>query len=207
MLGLTVEAYCCLETCTLYSACSTRSLHRWVVTNYHNPSALHRATWEFTIFGISTVCASVTVQTFFAHRIYSLSANIYVGVLVQVLVLVQFGLGVATGVIGNLVLDIEALVKVSRWVAVSWLVMQATADIVIAICMCLVLRDRRTGFQKTDSVIGRMTLYTIGTGLVTSVLSCILLGMFSKYGLNVSVLTISLPLSGLYSVTMLAKYA
>jgi len=87
------------------------------------------------------------------------------------------GFGAATGVIGNLVLDIEALVKVSKWVAMSWLVMQAIADIVIATCMCLVLRHRRTGFRKTDSVIDRMILYTISTSLVTSVLSCILLGM------------------------------
>ncbi|KAF9510116.1 hypothetical protein BS47DRAFT_1364808 [Hydnum rufescens UP504] len=112
----------------------------------------------------------------------------------------MFWRAAATGVIGNLVLDIEALVKVSKWVAMSWLVMQAIADIVIATCMCLVLRHRRTGFRNT--------------GLVTSVLSCILLGMvhfdnfhsvimFSKYGLNVSVLTISLPLG---SLTMLAKH-
>jgi hypothetical protein len=32
-------------------------------------------------------------------------------------------------------------------------------------------------WHRTDSVIDRMILYTISTGLVTSVLSCILLGM------------------------------
>ncbi|KAF9510114.1 hypothetical protein BS47DRAFT_103456 [Hydnum rufescens UP504] len=97
----------------------------------------------------------------------------------------------------NLVLDIKVQAKVSRWVAMSWLVMQAMAIIVIVTCMCLVLRHRWTGFQKTDSVICRMILYTISTGLVTSVLSCILLSMFPKYGLN--------PLGGFYSVTMLSN--
>ncbi|KAF9510113.1 hypothetical protein BS47DRAFT_101034 [Hydnum rufescens UP504] len=71
--------------------------------------------------------------------------------------------------------------------------------------MCLVLRHQRTGFQTTDSMIDRLILYTISTGLITSVLSCIILGTLSKYGFNVSVLAISLPLSGLYSVTMLAN--
>ncbi|KAF9502966.1 hypothetical protein BS47DRAFT_1402893 [Hydnum rufescens UP504] len=42
---------------------------------------IHR---EFLIYQINTSCASVTVQTFFAHGVYSLSANLYVGVLVQV---------------------------------------------------------------------------------------------------------------------------
>jgi len=54
--------------------------------------------------------------------------------------------------------------------------LQAIADIVIATSLCLLLRHRRTGSQKTDSVINRMVLYTISTGLVTSVLACILLG-------------------------------
>jgi len=180
-------------------------LYRWVVTNYYNPAALKHATWEFTIFLISAVCTSVTVQTFFAHRVYSLSTNLYLGILVQVLVLVQFGFGVATGVIVNMKLDVGVVLGEYEWVPMSWLVIQAIADIVIATCMYLVLRHQRTGFQKTDSMVDRMILYTISTGLITSVLSCIILGMFTKYGLNVSVLTVSLPLSGLYSVTMLAN--
>ncbi|KAF9504827.1 hypothetical protein BS47DRAFT_1386147 [Hydnum rufescens UP504] len=200
---LVVGFLCVVEAFQL--VCSTQSLYRWVITNYYNPAALKHATWEFTIFQISAVCASVTVQTFFAHRVYSLSANLHLGVLVEVLVLVQFGFGVATGVIVNKVLNIGVVLSGYGWVTVSWLVIQATADIVIATCMCLVLQRQRTGFQKTNSMIDRMILYTISTGLITSVLSCIILGMFLKYGLNVSVLIISLPLSGLYSVTMLAN--
>ncbi|KAF9506668.1 hypothetical protein BS47DRAFT_1367228 [Hydnum rufescens UP504] len=50
--------------------------------NDYNPLALARATWEFAIYRISTVCASVTAQTFFAHGVYSLSANLYLRILV-----------------------------------------------------------------------------------------------------------------------------
>jgi len=185
--------------------CSTQSLYWWVVANYDNRLAPNRTTWEFTIFQICAVCTSVTVQTFFAHRVHSLSANLYLGVLVQVLVLVQFGFGVATGVIMNMILDFEARFKEYRWVAMSWTTIRAVADIVIATCMCLVLRHRRTGFQKTNSAINRMILHTINTGLVTSVLSCIHLAMFSRYGLRFTALTIALPLNGFYSVTMLAN--
>ncbi|KAF9513675.1 hypothetical protein BS47DRAFT_1382326 [Hydnum rufescens UP504] len=210
-------------------ACVTGSLYGWFVTNSHDPLA--RAAWDFTIFQVSAVCASVTVQTFFAHRVYSLSTNLYLGALVQVLVLVQFGFGVgqhssscipwtltdsvpiksifwhaaATAVRSNTVLTFEALVREWRWLAVSWVAMQAIADIVIATCMCLLLRRRRTGFQMTDSTINRMVLYTISTGLVTSVLSCILLGVFARYGFDFTVFAICMPLGGFYSVTMLAN--
>jgi len=49
-----------------------------------------------------------------------------------------------------------------------------------------------------------MVLYTINTGLVTSVLSCILVGMVAKYGFAYSI-TICMPLGGFYSITMLAN--
>ncbi|KAF9506661.1 hypothetical protein BS47DRAFT_1352550 [Hydnum rufescens UP504] len=186
-------------------ACVTQSLYWWFVKNYHNPLALARATWEFAIYQISTVCASVTVQTFFAHRVYSLSANLYLGILVEVLVLLQFGFGAATAIRANILLSFELVVKECTWLVVTWLATQAVADIVIATCMCLLLRRRRTGFQKTDSIINRMALYTISTGLVTSILSCIVLVMFARDGFHFSVLTIGVPLGGFYSITMLAN--
>jgi len=119
-------------------------------------------------------------------------------------VLLQFGFGVVTYIKFNTVRDFAVLIKEWTWLAVAWLAIQAIADLVIATCMCLLLRHRRTGFQKTDSVINRMVLYTISTGLVTSVLSCILLGMFVKYGFNFTT-TIGIPLGTVYSITMLAN--
>jgi len=184
-------------------ACVTRALYSLFLKNYDNPLA--HIVWEFTTFQISAVCASVTVQTFFAHRVYSLSADLYLGVFVEVLVLVQFGFGAATSVASNIVTTFEALDKDWMWLVVSWLAMQAIADVAIATCMCLLLRRRRTGFQKTDSVINRMVLYTISTGLVTSILSCILLGLFAKYGFDFTVCAICMPLAGFYSITMLAN--
>ncbi|KAF9512075.1 hypothetical protein BS47DRAFT_1345873 [Hydnum rufescens UP504] len=185
-------------------ACVTQSLYSSFVTNYDNPLA--HVAWNFTAFQISAVCASVTVQTFFAHRVYSLSSNLYLGVFVQVLVLVQFGFGAATSVASNIVPSYEILVKDWTWLVVSWMAMQAIADVVIAACMCLLLRRRRTGFQKTDSVINHMVLYTVSTGLVTSILSCILLGMFAKHGFDFSVFALCMPLAAFYSITVLAKY-
>ncbi|KAF9511583.1 hypothetical protein BS47DRAFT_1159808 [Hydnum rufescens UP504] len=172
-------------------ACSTQTVYRWSVANCNNPSALEWETWEFGMGLINNVCSSLTVQTFFAYRVYSLSANIYIGVLVQALVFLQFGFGAALYVKVQVNQELKVIVKEGTWLAVSSLAIQATADIVIATCMSLLLRHRRTGFQKTDSVINRMALYTISTGLITSVLSCSLLAMF--------------PLGTCYCITMLAN--
>ncbi|KAF9511607.1 hypothetical protein BS47DRAFT_1346626 [Hydnum rufescens UP504] len=189
-----LAAYYWPALCTLYSACSTQTSYRWSVVNYNNPSALEWGTWEFGMHLINIICSSLTVQTFFAYRVYSLSANLYIGVLVQALVFLQFGYK-----------DFQMIVKDCTWLIVSCLAIQATADIVIATCMSLLLRRRRTGFQKTDSVINRMALYTVSTGLITSVLSCSLLVMFVKYGFHISELTLAMPLGTCYCITMLAN--
>ncbi|KAF9510100.1 hypothetical protein BS47DRAFT_1364794 [Hydnum rufescens UP504] len=188
------------NACTLYSTCVTQSLYWWFVQDYYNPSALQRATWQFTTFQISAACASVVVQTFFAHRVYSLSANLYLG-----------------GFVDSVPEHDTDFKVITPWVPVSWLTIQAAADIVIAICMCLLLHRRRTGFQKTDSMITHMILYTMGTGLATSVLSCLALLLYDNPGAeliygdsspdfsSVIACIFSMPLGGFYSITMLAN--
>ncbi|KAF9517111.1 hypothetical protein BS47DRAFT_569644 [Hydnum rufescens UP504] len=184
-------------------ACFTSSSYRWISTYYYNHSILgmlNPTTWEFITYQMSTVLASVTVQTFFVYRIYSLSANPY-----QVLVLVQCGFGAALSVKACMHPTLEAILQECTWLAVVWYAIQATADVVIATCMCLQLHRRRTGFKKTDSAINRMILYTMSTGLITSVLSCFLLVIFAKEGFHFSLLAIGIPLSPVYSITMLAN--
>jgi len=50
-----------------------------------------------------------------------------------------------------------------------------------------------------------MVLYTISTGLITSVLSVFLPVVFATYGFHVSGLAIALPLPTLHPITMLAN--
>jgi len=119
---------------------------------------------------------------------------------VQVLVLIQFGFGTTNGIRSNMTPEFDVMTQKIMWSIVSWLTIQAMADVVIATCMCLLLQRRRTGFQQTDSIITRMILYTIGTGLATSVLSCIALALFVKYDF-----VYLLPLDGFYSITMLTN--
>jgi len=184
----------------LQLVCVTQSLYDRFVKHYSNPSAVHQVTWESTTAQISTALASVIVQTFFAHRVYSLSRNLYLGALVEVLVLVQFGFGATSAIRLNMISKLDVMKGKIMWSRVSWLTIQAIADVVIATCMCLLLRRRRTGFQKTDSMITRMVLYTIATGLVTGVFSCVVLVMFVKYNfLYVA------PLNAFYSITMLTS--
>ncbi|KAF9507061.1 hypothetical protein BS47DRAFT_350057 [Hydnum rufescens UP504] len=71
--------------------------------------------------------------------------------------------------------------------------------------MGLLLRHRRTGYHKTDSVINRMVAYAISTGAVTSILSCICLVLFAICGFSTGGLVVSMPLGLSYSISMLTN--
>ncbi|KAF9507208.1 hypothetical protein BS47DRAFT_340335 [Hydnum rufescens UP504] len=105
-------------------ACCTQTVYRWSVANHNNHSALEWGSWEFGMHQINTVCSSVTVQTFFAYRVYSLSASLYTGVLVQILVFLQFGFGAAVSVKTHMNQEFKVIVKECTWPIVSWLAIQ-----------------------------------------------------------------------------------
>jgi len=102
----------------------------------------------------------------------------------------------------NQTLTFAVFVKEYTWLTLTWLACQAAADLVICCAMVLLLRARRTGFEKyvdpscrsllasyshilmncvnlcflsTDTVLNIMTLWTINTGVVTALLSMIIL--------------------------------
>ena len=49
------------------------------------------------------------------------------------------------------------------------------ADLALAISMVVLLRKRRSGFPKTDSIVKRIVLYTVGTSVATVFISTVAL--------------------------------
>ncbi|KAF9507064.1 hypothetical protein BS47DRAFT_1385287 [Hydnum rufescens UP504] len=112
-------------------ACYTQSFYWWFVTNYHNPLAQQWLPWEFAIYSLNATCSSLIVQTFFAYRVYSLSGNLYLGVLVQGLVLLQFGFSAASCIklfMIGLPQKPDSCKECDR-LAEVWLIIQAIADL------------------------------------------------------------------------------
>ncbi|KAF9511109.1 hypothetical protein BS47DRAFT_1203089 [Hydnum rufescens UP504] len=107
-------------------ACVTRSLYWWLVTNSNNPLALGKVPWEFAVYQINAVCASACASP--------CVTSIWIGCRSLC----------CTG-------HESRFSRVDRkytWLIVTWLTSQAIADVVIAACMSVLLRRRRTGSQK-----------------------------------------------------------
>lgn len=104
----------------------------------------------------------------------------------------------------NQVLNSAVFVERYTWLALAWLACQAAADLVICLSMVYLLHKRRTGLQRcisynlitsvrslgwlthvwtfsTDTTLNLMIMWTINTGVITAVLSVILLIVVSIF--------------------------
>jgi len=96
-------------------------------------------------------------------------------------------------------------VREYKWLVLTWLACQATADLVVCSSMVILLRARRTGFKNTENALNIMTLWTINTGVVSALLSLVILAAFAKDGFNYVVLSLGIPHGGFYTFTMMAN--
>ncbi|KAF8312553.1 uncharacterized protein EI90DRAFT_3022993 [Cantharellus anzutake] len=127
--------------------------------------------WNDTFHQISIIICSTIVQFYFGFRLYRFSGSIWLPMPVVLLTLGQFGTGLAIWIKGNITHGLESLVRPVRHVEIAWLTLEVLADLVIAFAMSYFLLNRRTGFRQTDTVLRKLTVYAINTGLLTSVLA------------------------------------
>jgi len=185
--------------------CLTKALYTYLLSNYGHSQFLALAIWEGSVYQTTTVVAATTVQTFFAYRVYTLSSRRWIGFVMQTLILVQFGFGVASSCRAYILGTLYDIAVNERWLIGTWLGCEAITDLALAGSMTFLLRRQRTGFKRTDNAINRMIIYTINTGTITSVVAVIVLVTFVIAGFHFVVLALGVPLGGIYTLTMLAN--
>ncbi|KAF8310900.1 uncharacterized protein EI90DRAFT_3098792 [Cantharellus anzutake] len=125
--------------------------------------------------------------------------------LLVLLTLGQIGTGLAICLRVNIARGGESIVHSMRPLMVSWLTLEAAADLVIALSVSYFLQTRRTGVLQTDTVLRKLTIYAINTGLLTSILALVVMFVFALYGLHFVHMIFILPLGGVYTASLLAN--
>ncbi|KAF8314393.1 uncharacterized protein EI90DRAFT_3022354 [Cantharellus anzutake] len=92
------------------------------------------------------------------------------------------GLALAVCLKSNLTHQIEQTVTPLRPLILSWLLIEAVVDTLIAASMWYFLSRQRTGFRETDSAITILTVYAINMGVVTTILAMTVMFAFAFYG-------------------------
>ncbi|KAF5365649.1 hypothetical protein D9758_003160 [Tetrapyrgos nigripes] len=102
------------------------------------------------------------------------------------------------------------LVKVAlfhkfQWIASTGLACAAVADLLIAASLSFYLHRSRTGIRTTDSIINKLLLYAINTGLLTSIFALTDMICFLTMPNNLIHIAFNLMIGKLYTNSLLAS--
>ncbi|KAH9976996.1 hypothetical protein BJV74DRAFT_156779 [Russula compacta] len=152
---------------TLHSILCFYTLYWYLILNYGNVASLEGNVWAVKAQVMVNCSVALFVQLFYARRVYILSHNIILPVIIAGTSILSYGLG--------LDVDIWSVPLRSHNASVLWrgalaLSAGAFSDILIAASMSWYLYRKRTGFTKTDSIIVTLMVYSISTGLLTCIL-------------------------------------
>ncbi|TBU58894.1 hypothetical protein BD310DRAFT_926044 [Dichomitus squalens] len=192
-LKLAVYATILLETVHMGFCCHT--CYFYLVTNYFNPGALGSTPLSLQLLSVPTSLVIVTSQAFFARRAYVFAKRLYYKVLVivaVVLMLLELGFGVASAVMQIRTVKSDTAGESSLiWMSACVSSLAACADVILSTVLIIALRQSRGGRKRTDSILDVLALYTVATGLITSMtmvsLFLIIVIRRSAYGAYVAV--------------------
>jgi len=168
---------------------------------YLNLKLLFRAVYAL---GFTT---AFTAQLFFAWRVYRLLAQKWVAGVICCCALAAFASGV-TFVIGE-----QSTAKpfvrppaLYRAMFQSSVFLSMTADLLITVSLAtFLLRRMKTGLPDTDDILSRIITMTVETGLLTTAVASVEVGMFISYPETSFAALACLPLPKLYTISLLCS--
>ncbi|KAG2051314.1 hypothetical protein BDR06DRAFT_959100 [Suillus hirtellus] len=150
---------------TTHQALITHTVYTYLVTDFGNASDLEKLVWSLSVEVLFNGFTGFMVQSFLAKRVYHLSnKNMIITASVMSLVIAEF-----VTVISDVGLTTFAQVRQIRSLSMSINAIAAGGDILIAVLLCTFLQRSRTGFRRSGTMIKKLMLFTINTGLLTSV--------------------------------------
>lgn len=162
---------------SIHQALITHTVYTYLVTDFGNVSELEKLVWSLSVEVLFNGFTGLMVQSFFTMRLYRLSKkNIFATASVLSLVIAEFVLVV---IYVAKALELTTFIQVPQIKPLSMSVnaVAAAGDILITIFLCISLQQSRTGLHQSDTLINKLMLFSINTGLLTSI--CAVMSLIS----------------------------
>lgn len=196
---------------------SFHSLYWYLVVNYFNPIALLDVFWSFKAQDIIGAITNSSVQILYVIRIWKLDAKVNRGSQMCYILPVINTIFVCAGCAASIVLCYEIMLPQnnvtqgllnSRWVSYYPLSVWTGVDVVIAASLCYLLASSRTDsrFHSTNTMISSLMLYTVSTGIITSLCSLSSIVAIAVLPRTLVVAAIEFSLTKLYVNSFLALF-
>ncbi|KAI0350804.1 hypothetical protein OH77DRAFT_1007132 [Trametes cingulata] len=155
---------------TLHTTLCMIAVYYHLVTNYFKPATLLVGHWSTRLLTPTTGLTILLCQSFYAFRVYLIGPHYVYRLLVSVaIVFMVCVLGFTTAAtIEGFRLSLEDFQHVS-WLISAVFGCAVVVDLCLTGTLVIVLLRSRTGFKRTDSLIEVLIIYSINTGLLTSI--------------------------------------
>jgi len=179
-------------------------LYWLTVTNYGNLEALAAGHWPLNVSATCDGLVGALVQSFFAYRIYTLTGKWYITLISWLGSATAFAMTFAITIL-SFKLSVAAFSINYSWLATSGLSVLLFVDVVNTAALCTYLRIERTGFNSTDSLLNKLFLWTLETGLLTSVAAILMVVFLLTEKSTTLWVCISIFYAKLYSNSLMAS--
>ncbi|TDL15202.1 hypothetical protein BD410DRAFT_845408 [Rickenella mellea] len=178
-------------------------LYRLTVTFYGVPAVFAESSWELNMSGFFDGIINCSVQAFFAYRVLAISRNWTVPIISWSGSLLQMTGTFAITALG-FTTNIESFAAKYSWIVRGTLVTDAIVDTINTVALCYYLSRGRTGFHATDRIVDTIILWTIETGLTTTVAALLMLVFDISLSKTAMWISVSFFVAKLYSNSLLA---
>ncbi|KAI0648833.1 hypothetical protein C8Q79DRAFT_1007415 [Trametes meyenii] len=154
---------------TGHTAMTAHLCYHYLVTNYFNPSALLSPSWSFRVLAPLSVAAMFLCQSFYIRRVYMIGPQYrWLVAMAMALLLTELGFMIVLVWQAFKGHDVQDTKDVT-WVVCAVYGLAVSVDSLVTGVLITVLLKSRTGFKSTDSLIQTLVIYSINSGLVTSI--------------------------------------
>ncbi|KAJ7440251.1 hypothetical protein FB451DRAFT_1300620 [Mycena latifolia] len=153
---------------SMHLAFVVHTIYHYLITNYYQHDTLEVMVWSVSLEALPTGVTAALVQSFYAYRVWRMSHhNVILTGIILVLVFATSACGTAWVVLALKAGTYERLLSISP-LTISINALSTAVDVIITTTLCFMLRQTRPASLETETMINRLILFTINTGLLTS---------------------------------------
>lgn len=180
-------------------------LYYVTVTHFGDREVLSQNYWSLGTSAVFIGAVGAVAQGYFAYRIHVISRTWIITCISWILSLLTLIMSSYLTVVStSSATTQEYFASHFGWLVTTCLVLMHVVDCINTAALCFYLRIGKNGSKKVDSVINKMFLWTIETGLVT-VVAALLMLVFSQTMKKTSLwICVSVFYSKLYSNSLMA---
>ncbi|TFK40699.1 hypothetical protein BDQ12DRAFT_464061 [Crucibulum laeve] len=187
---------------TFHSASVIYLIWVYAIENYTNPLILFTSIWPYPFTVVVTAITAYMTQLFLAYRMFRLTGQRIVYLIILVAASATFLLGLVAGEKAWRTVSL-AQIPALRPILIPWLCLEVGVDAMISSVLLYALSKSRTGFPRSDNIIKRLMRTSIQTGLCSGIFSILSMTFFIASPQTHFFGMFGIPISRVYTNTLM----